>query len=166
VILNAPTPQSLARNLRQLADRLDDEGDRALTRADIYAARGYGAATINGGIRGGDNTSSTERAALNPHPFVGIDDRYTAQRQALWAGTVILHSILDQLLTHADDSDPIPAGTGECVRCGKMCRPTLKRPHDRRKAGFCPACHTAWVRAHKPDRSWFIHSYLTEATVG
>lgn len=159
-----PTPTDLARNLRQLADRLDDEGDKAVRRAPVLAARGYPAST-NGseGGRSSDPTSSTERAALNPGMFDDIDGRLREHMRLCWYMAVKIHANLDVIMSHAPDDDPVPVGTGRCLRCEKFCRPDDKRPHNRIRAGFCPACDTAWRRAGKPDRGIFIRSYLDEA---
>jgi hypothetical protein len=163
-VINPPKPTVLARNLRQLADRLDDEGDRALYRAPILAARGWPAST-NGtdGGRTADPTSSTERAALNPGPFDGIDYRMRAQMSNLWAGIVFLHATLDTVMTHASDDDPIPAGTGPCqvVGCEHVCNPR-KNPNDRLKAGYCPKHWRRWLRQGRPERGWFERYTETE----
>jgi hypothetical protein len=156
----------LVRQLRQLADRLDDQGERAMVRAVVLAARGWPVST-NGtdGGRSSDPTSSTERAALNPGPFDGIDYRMRTQMSTLWTGIIFLHGSLDVVMAHAPDDDPVPVGTGRCLRCDKFCRPDNKQPHNRIRAGFCPACDTAWRRAGKPERGWFIRSYVDEAAV-
>jgi hypothetical protein len=162
--MNTPTPLVLARSLRQLADRLDDEGERAMRRAPILAARGW-PVSVNGseGGRSSDPTSSTERAALNPGPFDGIDYRMRTQLSNLAVSVVLLHASLDTVLTHASDDDPVPVGTGRCLRCDRFCRPDARNPHNRIRAGFCPACDTGWRRAGKPDRGTFIRSYIAEA---
>jgi hypothetical protein len=162
--MNTPTPLVLARSLRQLADRLDDEGERAMRRAPILAARGW-PVSVNGseGGRSSDPTSSTERAALNPGPFDGIDYRMRTQLSNLAVSIVLLHASLDTVLTHASDDDPIPAGTGPCrvERCDHICNPR-KNPNDRLKAGYCPKHWRRWLRMGRPDRGWFERYIETE----
>jgi hypothetical protein len=163
--MRAPTPQELSRFLNQTADRLADEGERAVRRAPVLAARGYPPST-NGseGGRSSNPTSSTERAALNPDPkFDDIDGRLREHMRLCWYMAVKIHANLDVIMAHASDDDPVPVGTGRCVRCDKFCRPDDKHPHNRIRAGFCPACDTGWRRAGKPDRGTYIRSYIAEA---
>jgi hypothetical protein len=162
--MNTPTPTVLARNLRQLADRLDDEGDKAVRRAAVLAARGW-PVSVNGseGGRSSDPTSSTERAALNPGPFDGIDYRMRTQLSNLGVSVILLHASLDLVMAHASDDDPIPAGTGSCqvVGCDHICNPR-KNPNDRLKAGYCPKHWRRWLRQGRPDRGWFERYTETE----
>jgi hypothetical protein len=163
-MINHPRPAVLARNLRQLADRLDDEGDRAIRQAPILAARGW-PTSVNGseGGRSSDPTSSTERAALKPGPFDDIDNRIARQLCYLWAGILHLHASLDTVMAHASDHDPVPPGTGPCAvdGCHHICQPR-KNPNDRLRAGYCPKHHKRWLRLGRPDRSWYERFTETE----
>ena|GEM_PF-3621290 len=165
-MIHHPAPSVLAKNLRQLADRLDDIGTHKPAccrcircRAQTLAARGW-PATTNGtdGGRSSDPTTSTERAALNPGPYDDIDNRLAQQLQAAWHCCLELHASIDMILAHANDDDPVPAGTGRCLRCDKFVRPDGKHPHNRIQAGWCPACYRKWARDGRPDRSWFIRN--------
>lgn len=161
------TPGTLARNLRQLADRLEDEGDKALWRAQTYAARGYPTATIGAdGGRTSTTNTSTERAALDPDPFAGIDERFTKQLVVLGAVTMRIHDVLDVIMTHADDHDPIPPGSGPCLvhQCQHICNPK-KNSNDRLRAGLCPAHYKRLTRMDpRPERDWFITHIGVEFT--
>lgn len=154
--LRPATPATLARNLHQLANRLEDEGDKALWRAETYAARGYPHSTIGAdGGRSSSTDTSTERAALTPTLFDDIDTRLVAQM--VLAGTVAnrIHDILDVVMTHASDDDPIKPGTGKCrvEACGHICRHPDRG--DRLQAKYCPACYRRWVRWGRPDKATF-----------
>jgi hypothetical protein len=162
--MSTPTMTELARNLHQLAYRLEDQGDKAIRRAVILAARGWPVST-NGtdGGRSSDPTSSTERAALNPGPFDGIDYRMRTQMSNLMASIVFLHGTLDVVMAHASDDDPVPSGTGPCqvIACDHVCNPR-KNPNDRIKAGYCPKHWRRWLRQGRPDRGWFERYTETE----
>jgi hypothetical protein len=153
-----PTPTVLARNLRQLADQLDDQGPRAIRMAHLLEARGWPNSTNGNGSRSSDQTSSTERAAINPGPFDDIAGRLTRQLNLLDSAARLTFATINTILTCAADDDPLPAGTGTCLRCDKFVRPDNKRPHNRIKAGLCPSCHLKWWRLGKPNRSWFIRT--------
>ena len=162
----ALTPSELARILRPLADRLDDEGDKAVRRAPILAARGYPAST-NGseGGRSSDPTSSTERAALNPDPrFDDIDGRLREHMRLCGAMAVMVHANLDVIMSQGTDEDYIRPGTGACQveGCDHICNPE-KNQNDRLKLGrFCPRCYKRWDRWGRPDKDWFERHGMTE----
>lgn len=158
-VANPPTPTTLARNLRQLADRLDDEGERAVRRAPVLAARGYPTST-NGseGGRSSDPTSSTERAALNPGMFDDIDGRLREHMRLCWYMAVKIHANLDVILHHAPDDDPIPFGQGVCDRCGLICKGGADSPRIH-KNQLCHACNEAfrrWKRKHSGTKMDFL----------
>jgi hypothetical protein len=158
-VIRHPQPPVLARNLRQLADQLDDTGPRAIRMAHLLAARGWPHSTTGtDGSRNSDQTSSTERSALQPGPFNDIDNRLTRQLHLLDSAARLTFATLNTILTCAVDDDPVPAGTGTCLRCDKLVRPDNKRPHNRIRSGLCPACWKRWIRAGRPDRSIFIRT--------
>jgi len=153
----ADTPQlrALVLQLRVVADLLDKHGDRTVGFSRLLASRGWPASTGGGGSRSSDTTSSTERAALGPHPWAGIDERYLGQLAELWKLGVAVQATMSSVLAHASDEDPVPAGTGHCRRCERFCRPTGDRPQDRIRAGYCPACYRRWLRLGRPDRTTY-----------
>jgi len=163
-MIRHPAPSVLAKNLRQVADRLDDQGNRAIRQAIVLAARGWPATTngIDGG-RTADPTSSTERAALNPGPYDDIDNRLARQLQAAWHCCLELHASIDMILAHANDDDPIPPGTGICAveGCDHVCNPR-KKPDDRLRSGYCPKHYKRWVRLGRPERGSYIRFTETE----
>jgi hypothetical protein len=164
--MNAPTPTVLARNLRQLADRLDDEGDRAVRRAPILAARGWPTSTNgNEGGRSSDPTSSTERAALNPDPrFDDIDGRLREHMRLCWYMAVRIHANLDVILSHAPDDDYVKPGTGVCDRCGLICT-NKTRALKLEGTGLCHACDEGLRRYRRKYPNTTRSDYLT-ATAG
>jgi len=154
---STPRPETIARLMRKLADRMDDQGDKVVRRAPILAARGWPTST-NGaeGGRSSDATSSTERSALNPGPFDGVDERLRNQlRVAFWVSMEI-HASFDLIMAHASDDDPVPAGTGPCqvVGCDHVCNPR-KNPNDRLRSGYCRRHYNRWIRLGRPDRGLF-----------
>jgi hypothetical protein len=158
-VIRHPQPRIIARNLRQLADQLDDTGPRAIRMAHLLAARGWPTTTTGtNGSRSSDQTSSTERAATNPGPYDDIDNRLARQLDLLDSAARLTFTTINTILTQASDDDPVPAGTGTCLRCDKLVRPTAKRPHNRIQAGYCPACYRRWVRLGRPDRSTFCRT--------
>jgi hypothetical protein len=158
-MVRQPKPQIIARNLRQVADQLDDTGTQAIRIASLLAARGWPASTTGtDGGRNSDCTSSTERAALKPGPYDDIDGRLARQLRLLWATSVQLQETFITVLSQASTDDALPLGTGTCLRCDKFVRPDAKRPHNRIQAGYCPACYRKWWRLGKPDRSTFIRT--------
>jgi len=158
-MVNHPKPAIIARNLRQVADQLDDTGDKAIRIANLLAARGWPTSTTGtDGGRSSDHTSSTERAVINPGPYDDIDGRLARQLRLLWATTVHIQGTLVDILAQASDEDPVPPGTGTCLRCQKFVRPDSRRPHNRIQAAFCPACYRRWVRLGRPERSTYIRT--------
>lgn len=145
-----PSPHDIAQALRDAAKALDTSGQQAITMAAVLAARGYSVATLgDGGSRGSDQTSSTERAVpavteLGDTRWHLADHYYAQLLRTAWrtAGKIEAHT--HELLRHADDQDPTPAGTGECSACARFCRPTKARPSFRLRTGLCPSCFGAW----------------------
>lgn len=157
-----PTPSVVADYLRRVADMLDEHGQAATERARLFAARGW-PASVNGDGRGGADSSSTERAALNPGPLAGLDESLATHIRLAWYAATQCEADMIRILTHASDDDPTPPGTGSCERCGEFCRPTAARPHNRIRSGYCPTCRRAWHRAGRPDRFTFNRSGETAA---
>lgn len=171
--MSAPRHPSLwgvAQHLREIASALEDNGshshaDAAAGRckcltcaARLLAARGWPAGTTGdgSGSRGADTTSSTERAVVEPTlpMFAGIDERLAKSLYVMWQVGLKVQSDVRNILAHADKDDVLPAGSGECARCGRFCRPDQKQG-DRIKAGYCGACYRLWLRRGKPERSVF-----------
>jgi hypothetical protein len=154
---------SLVTQLRGLADLLDRHGARTVDLTRVLAARGWpgstgGAGRGSSGAGSSGGGSRTERAALNPHRWVGLDERYAGQLELLRDAGLAVQATITSVLAHASDEDPVPAGTGHCRRCEKLCRPTAERPSDRIRSGYCPACYKRWLRHGRPDRSRFERS--------
>lgn len=143
-MIRHPQPSQLATYLHRLATTLDTSGDTAITRARSLAERGYPAGTLGSGSRSSDTTSSTERAALNPNPWAGVDDDLARALRRLWADATIVEGLVDRILAHASDDDPIPAGRGHCQACEAFCKGDGE--NDRLRSGFCHACSMAWAR--------------------
>ncbi len=156
--MRAPPPDRIADELEALAVTLRRHGRTALRRADDYAARGLPAATLSDGRRGGDTTSSVERAATHPDR---LDTQRTHLRLAMrltWTATLRLHQLITSTLGHADPAAITranTAGTGHCAACTRHVPGTAT---DRLRAGYCHACHRAWLRAGRPDRSAFART--------
>jgi hypothetical protein len=160
VTVRHPSPPTLVRYLRHMADVIDDQGQKAIDQAHLLSARGWPSSTSGAAvISSGNGSSSTERAALNPNPFDGLGDQLARELRAAWKALLDVEGTMARVMSHASDDDPIPVGTGHCLRCETFCRPDDQRPHNRIRSGFCPACDTAWRRAGKPDRGEFIRSY-------
>ncbi len=161
-MIRHPAPSIIAKQLRHLADTLDDEGPRAITRAQVLASRGYPTSTGGMGVNGGrSDTTSTERAAglpgndrgLTPPDYADIDDTLAKLLRVLWDAALRTENTIGSINSHASDDDPVPAGTGWCQACDLLVRPTAKKPDFRLRSGFCPADYHAWRRwrTHYPD---------------
>jgi hypothetical protein len=166
--VNHPPLTQLAQHLRDLAKLLDTNAGHNRTSAQVgkcscveckawllgSGARGYPSSTLGDGTgtRTSDTTSSTERAAGiltdHPDPWAHIDMELRTRLHALWRSGLRVAATIDQIVAHAPDDDPLPAGTGPCTirTCETVCRPDAKRPDNRLRAGLCPACRDAWTR--------------------
>lgn len=158
-----PGVGGVADELEEVAKRLREHGARAEQLSFVLACRGYAGATLgDGGSRGSDATSSTERNALSDDPMArwyDADAKFAWLLRNVWLGTRRLGQAADELVRRGADDDPIPAGTGECPGCGRFCRPDKDRPGNRLVSGLCNAsCYKAWSRAGRPPRSaWVAH---------
>lgn len=141
---NHPHPDVLADHLENVARHLRVGGTQALEAARLLAARGYPSSTLGTGARSSSDSTSTERAALDPGPWAGIDDELAHAIRAAWKATLELDSYVARLLAHASDDDPIPAGRGHCQACEAFCKGDGE--NDRLRSGFCHACSMAWAR--------------------
>lgn len=181
-MIRHPKPTIIARQLRRLADILDDEGDKATRRAAVLAARGYPTSTAGGGRNGTADCSSTERAAglagddgpLTPPPYTGIDERLAKQLRVVWGSARGAEDTIHLINSKAADDDPIPVGTGMCIRCDRFCRPSKKDPNDRLRLQLCPADYRAFKRwqqgrpIHTPDDrdQWLYERWLDDNPEG
>ncbi len=159
-----PSPHAIAAAMREAARRLEKAGDLAVEAAYILAQRGYPASTLgDGGSRGTDGTSSTERTVQRAVPgkddqtrkalplppdakWWGVDARYATLLATANVTSNRLVTLTNDLLHHAGMDDSTPAGTGECRGCARICRPSKDKPGDRLRAGLCPTCYRAWLR--------------------
>ena len=173
---NHPPPKELAKQLRALANMLDNNGGHALELADALAARGYPSATGGSGSRSASTTTSVERAAgfTNDEEDDENDKRDITRKPTRWdhanadldrilnllARTAHkTEAYLDDLFAHASDEDWLPAGSGNCICCGNFTRPDFKHPERRLRSGYCPPCHFAWLRWRQhnyPDRAAYV----------
>ncbi len=137
-------PDVLADHLETVARHLRTGGTQAIQAAHTLAARGYPSSTLGTGPRSTSDTTSTERAALDPDPWAGIDDTLAHLVRRAWKATLDLDSLVVRLLAHASDDDPIPAGRGHCQACETFC--IGDGQNDRLRDGFCHPCRSAWDR--------------------
>lgn len=151
--------------LRGTADEIHNRGAKAIALASELAAKGYAASTLgDGGSRGTDPTSSTERAAgVNQDKarydrWVGIDRRLAAALAEAEQATSHLGSLIKDITHHAADVDPVPVGTGYCQACNRFCRPDKARPGNRLRSGLCPTDYRAWLRAGQPHHNDWIRT--------
>lgn len=147
-------PKALAALLHRLASSLEQDGTRAEELVGLLSARGWSASTLgDGGARSTDDTSSTERAADAKGAmarWAGADVNYHGLLRALETAAHRFDHVHTDVLAHAGDEDPVPAGTGECEACGRFCRPTKDRPGFRLRAGLCPSCDNAYRNDGRP----------------
>lgn len=150
-----PRPDLIADELRLAADVVEKRGTDAITRASLLAQRGFPTATIgDGGSRGTDPTSSTERAALKSDRWGDADIDLAALLRVAWAAALELRSRIIDLMAYASDDDPVPGGTGPCgCGCGRFCDPR-KNQHDRLKTNLAPACYASWKRSGLLRGDW------------
>lgn len=178
--MSHPTPKDIARQLRAVANTLDNNGDHALELADALAARGYPSVTGGSGSRSAATSTSVERAAGAHSESEENDTKITSRKPSRWdtANTDLARTLtfltsaarateryIDDLFDHASDEDWLPAGSGNCICCGNFVRPDYKHLERRLRGGYCPACHQAWLRwrqHHYPDRSSFVHERRAE----
>lgn len=149
---------------RDLAARLEKTHDGAVQRLIALAelprlgrehtrdADGYGhGSSGDGGSRGSDPTSTTERAALEGDDTatamlaIAIDHYDQAMRHVYAAASALNAYRNPKQRTEGRVSTVEP-----CRACAQLALP-------RAKAGYCEACYRAWDRAGRPDRATFEH---------
>lgn len=162
--MSAPHPAKLARQLRQLAQALDDHGERAVELASVLAARGFPASTLGApGGRGTAELTSTEAAADRRDPFANVDRDLDRWLDLAFRVTAHGQDLITRITTHAGlDTEHQgratgSAGAGHCLACERWVPGTHD---DRLRAGFCNACRVSWQgwRNRNPfgDRQAFI----------
>lgn len=160
-----PPPHDIADQLEALAKTIRKHATRAIDLAHQLASRGYPAGTLgDGGSRSSDTTSSTERNGNPDLPsyWHGVDGRYAQALHDLHNLTGRANRLTLELVAHADDIDPTPAGTGACRACNRVCRPDAQRPGNRLVAGLCPTCYKAWQRYRRDDGSMQWSSWVAK----
>lgn len=159
----APDPHRIATHGSSVANLVADHGQNALKMAAVLASAGYPASTLgDGGSRGSDGTSSTERAALQDSRWRLVDSRLVALMD-LWHLTGLqLAALLSDVVAHAEAEGlrPRPAGAGDCRRCNEYCSGAA---NDRLRVGYCHACYMAWRRTGSVDRATFDRTPESEA---
>lgn len=162
--MNHPPLPQLADHLRAVAKLLDQSAGHQPTRARNGTCRcvtcrahllgtgsiGYPTATLGDGTgtRTTNDTTTTERAALNPRQWDAIDTDLAHTLRAIWHAGLTVQTLVGRVNAQAPDDDPVPAGTGPCTirTCETVCRPDHKHPDNRLRSGLCPACFEAWRR--------------------
>lgn len=161
-----PPLRDIIDGMRDAADEVHANGAAAVALARELAAKGYPSSTLgDGGSRGTDPTSSTERAAglggdpkkaHKPSRWVGVDVRLAAAYATAAKATKDLDNLIADIVQHAEDLDYVPVGTGECQACGRFCRPDKAKPGNRLRSGLCPTDYRAWLRANQPVRTEWV----------
>lgn len=163
--MSAPSPEVLARQLRQLAQVLDDHGAAAVRMAPVLAARGFPASTLGApGGRGSSELTSTEAAADRPAPFAGVDVDLARWLELAYRVAAHGQDLVTRITTHAgadavhEGRATASAGAGHCLACERWVPGTHD---DRIRAGFCIACtmsYRRWRSRHDADgdRARFI----------
>lgn len=140
-----PDPASIASALEAAAKALRSRSFGAMHMASVLAARGYSAQTIgDGGAKGSDTTSRTERLAAQPDRWDAVDHAYAALLRGGWLTALRMEALTDELVRHALDDDPTPIGQGECRACARFVKRIDHRPSYRLRSGLCPSCFGAW----------------------
>lgn len=143
-----PDPNTIASALEEAAKAIRSHMLKAVDMASVLAAKGYSARTLgDGGSRGTDTTSSTERIASRPsNRWDAVDYAYASLLRAVWMDALSTSAQTDELLRHASDVDPVPAGQGECRACVRFVKRNPNRSSDRIVSGLCQTCYRSWRR--------------------
>lgn len=142
-----PEPAVIADALEEAAKEIRSKMLPAQGMASVLAAKGYSAQTLgDGGSRGSDTTSSTERLAARRERWEAADFAYAQMLRTAWLAAHRVTAQTRELLRHADDVDPTPAGQGECRACARFVRRNPNRSSDRIISGLCQTCYRAWHR--------------------
>lgn len=151
-----PDPNTIAKALEDAAKALRSAQFRAIDMASTLAAKGYSARTLgDGGSRGSDTTSSTERIASRKDRWDAVDHGYATLLRTVWLDALATTGQTHELIRHASDVDPTPAGQGECRACSRFVKRDPNRSSYRLISGLCPTCYQAWHRytaADGPDQ--------------
>lgn len=142
-----PETSAIAAALEDAAKAIRAHGLKAIDMASVLAANGYSGNTLgDGGSRGTDTTSGPERGVLADRGdrWDAADAVYAGMLRTAWLAANRVKAQTDELLRHASDVDPTPAGTGECRACARFVRPTKDRSSFRLRSGLCPSCYGAW----------------------
>lgn len=147
-----PDPNTIAKALEEAAKALRSAQFRAIDMASTLAAKGYSARTLgDGGSRGTDTTSSTERLASQRDRWDAADFVYATLLRTVWQDALATTAQTHELLRHASDVDPTPAGQGECRACSRFVKRNANRSSYRLVSGLCPTCYQAWRRYAASD---------------
>lgn len=162
-----PDPFTIAAALEEAAKALRAEGLRAIDMASVLAAKGYSATTLgDGGSRGTDDTSSTERLALRHERWTAADEVYAEALRAGWVSSQRITALTHELNRHALDVDPTPAGQGECRACARFVKRTKDRPSYRLRSGLCPSCFGAWGTYQAKGGLWMWSEWVARRREG
>lgn len=166
----SPSPKQVADYLEKLTAKLRVHGGRAWELVDLLASSGLSATVIGAGSRSSDQTSSTERAALDGAPaqpsngdqwriniWAETDQRMDKELRLLWRAALAVERTIDQALQHGSTADQLPPGTGYCTCggddpdnnphwCGTFCAPRQNGDSDRLRSGLAPACYRRFIR--------------------
>src|SRR5690606_5663522 len=131
-LVRHPAPKILAEHAHRVADRIAKDGVQATRRASVLASRGLRAST--GTIsRSADQTTVVERAAgvtqerRRPvaSQWAGVDARLSHLLRLHWLVGNQIVELVDRLMSTAElERGSLPAGTGTCRRCDRLCIPT------------------------------------------
>lgn len=143
-----PDPFTIAASLEAAAKVLRSDALGAINMASVLASKGYSAKTLgDGGSRGTDSTSSTERLASLPRDrWEAADYAYASLLRTVWLDSLATRAQTNELIRHASDVDPTPAGQGECRGCARFVKRDPNRSSDRLVSGLCQTCYRAWRR--------------------
>lgn len=129
------------------------------------ASSAYGPLQTGGsGSRNGGHADPVAAMFKDGDPYQGYRDdsmvwlerleRACRQHAALTSELAALVYDLGTI-TGADPKDLVKNGQGTCPACDQFCSGAH---NDRLRAGWCPACYRAWIRAGRPDRNDFTHA--------
>lgn len=140
-----PDPFTIAAAFEEAAKAIRSRGLKAIDMASVLAAKGYSATTLgDGGARGTDGTSTTERLAMLSDRWTAADEAYAHTLRMAWLTAMHTAAQTNELLRHASDDDHTPAGQGECRACARFVKTDPNRKSHRLRSGLCPSCFNLW----------------------